>query len=278
MSGCSDSDSAPLSSPDTGLPSGQPPAAQTCVVPNASAGTKADGDEQGARANACFNPELFMANGQLNLEYVQKKGLSRDAEDVSSLGVQTDVRYRNCDAAKTYGQVDTTSLASGETQSASVAFYDVANESNLTVFRLGTQSESAPNGYTLVSETTYEPYLEMRFDLAEGDSFARSYSSKTVATLSGLSDGGGGSNTSSTQSQVQEIVSFMGTESIVLEAGVFDACHFNLETTRTVDDGEPTTHYSSQWFDVGSGVLLKVEDAGQVKELTDGLVNGRSLD
>jgi hypothetical protein len=142
---------------------------------------------------------------------------------------------------------------------------------------LGKTSESNSSGNEVSSRSIYNPYLKMHFDLYEGEYFDRSYLTTTKTTIAGLSDGGDGSKTNTTRTDTVERVTFVGIETVVVPEGVFDACRFELQTSRSVDESAPAKSTSTEWVAVDSGVIVKKIEGELLTELTSGQLNGNAL-
>ncbi len=110
---------------------------------------------------------------------------------------------------------------------------------------------------------TFNAYKLDRWDLEPGESYSHSYNITTETTQNG--------QTFTNTSTHSYTTSYLGVESVTVEAGTFDACK-----TVTANSGGST---ETQWRAVGHGVLLKTVNGneGITQELVSATINGNPL-
>ena len=110
---------------------------------------------------------------------------------------------------------------------------------------------------------TLAPFKLNRWDLAAGQSFQQNYSST-------LQDSRG----SSSSQTVELKTTYLGTETITVPAGTYTACRVLEESVETGGTGVPARSSETQWYALGTGILLRSESEDSYQEFLRGAING----
>lgn len=120
---------------------------------------------------------------------------------------------------------------------------------------------SLANGEESLSVSTFEPYVEGRFDLLAGESYVEEYTLVTRTEANGV--------VNEFETEVSQLITFEGIKTISLPPGTFLACRFRSEPTTTA--GFPGYY----WIGVGNGLVLDQDpEAGEV---VFGSINGADI-
>lgn len=253
----------PTASP-TANPTSGPTASPTAAPSSGPTPTPGSGSGD---ASACYNPELLQQGTQTTLSYKSTDG---DSNEVLTF---TDERMVTGPATFKGQQ---TILTDGTTQSSSsvgsyttqTKTYNTVQSSTKGARTYGLNTTTTVQGFTTTTEAEFSPYSEMRFNLSAGQSFVTEYSLKTTT------DTGGFGNVT-TNTNHKDTITFVGLENVSVPAGTFETCRFDTSSVVTGDSS--STENATNWFDVGSGVLIKNQAGNDKTEFTSGSVNGTAV-
>lgn len=121
------------------------------------------------------------------------------------------------------------------------------------------------------SVTTWDPYIEGRFDLVAGESFAQQFASANRTERNG--------GVEEFEYTAILTTTFDGIEKITVPAGTFNACRFTQETQYLSFSSNIGLQFvdgaSTVWYSVGTGLLLDQEEGAG--ELISGSINGTDI-
>lgn len=273
--------SAPTQAPSaTPAPTAEPtPAPSTAPTASPSVSpTPATGG--GGSASACYNPTLATEGTQITLTYNSTDGGSGgevDFTDERTVGGNTTFDGRT--AQVTTGTTTSTVSGAGAADGTSVTdttTYAQVNASAPSTNAIGVHTESdisaAGASGRVITDSTIRPGRQMRFDLQAGDSYSQTF---TTETTTSTSFGGFPGQETSTSIDSSVVTRYVGRSTISVPAGTFEVCRFEVETT---DSGSGSTaETSTEYFAVGSGVLVMQQSGDTTTQLVGGSINGGAL-
>ncbi len=228
------------------------------VGDNADPTPNGDGDSS---AMACFNAELGSPGTMVSMSYHSE---SPDGEvpfsyDEIIIGGET---YNGMTVNRASTDTVTTGIAASTSHTDR---YFVLGSDPGSVIVYGLTVEVAAQGVMTNQATEFVPFLQESFDLEEGESHTFNWTNENTTIVLGFE--------LTTSQAITRTTTYIGRESVTVPAGTFDTCR--MEETGTLDGvgSEATTN----WWAVGSGVLVKSTSDGTVTELLSGVVNGTAL-
>lgn len=223
-------------------------------------GTTGGGTGVGS-ARDCFNPQQATIGTRINQ-------VIRSTDSASGITLTTTsdtlvnraTSYNGHDAIESVSDVDADASNPLYSSTSTTKSYYAVNAGAFTSQAFGTVTEvHTPISGTL--STTINPPREDRYDLDPGESYTQTYTVSTSGAPVAIPD---------TTSTVKR--TYVGRESVTVPAGTFEACRFEEDVTVG-----STTTTTTMWFDVGSGIELKV-DAGDISETVSASINGSPID
>ncbi len=250
---------APTPAPSASPSPGRSPAPPASPSPSPTSTPGAGG------ASACFNPELLQQGTQSALSYRATDGDSGEVLNFTDERMVTGpTSFNGQQTIRTDGTTDSSSSAGNySTQTETFSSMEAAA---MRFRSYGVNTSTTVSGFTVTTRSTIEPAMLSRYDLAAGQSHSQSYTVTTVTDT-----GGFGSTT--TVVNTDETTTYVGRETVTVPVGSFDTCRFDSSYSRTVD-GSTATETASNWFEVGSGVLIRNMAEGDRTEFTGGTLNG----
>ena len=121
-----------------------------------------------------------------------------------------------------------------------------------------------------VTTIVNDPYALERFDLSAGQSYSHSYTSTVTYT-----DTASMTELMMIKSEIQTETTYVGRETITVEAGTFDTCRFDeTMTIQVVGFPVPNTVNGTTWIGVGNGLQIMSMDDEEDIELLSASING----
>ncbi|MEQ9462095.1 MAG: hypothetical protein RJQ10_00415 [Haliea sp.] len=216
------------------------------------------GTENGS---VCFNPDIVQQEARLIARYRASVGGSMQTSVFDQRVQGTGSVNGNSGLRLVIEQ----ELKGPQPSRAVVESIVAVNLANSQLRRFGQSAEGLPP-QTFVQTVTYTPHLLTRWNLAAGQSYTQTFSS-LVEDNQGFMD----------QSSTELRTTYLGTESIKIAAGTFQACRVLEEATVTHSTGGTSNYTQTLWYGVGNGVLLRTLAATSDTELTAGNINGVDL-
>lgn len=214
-------------------------------------------------AKECLNPEFNQDGTHILTEYNTTDGQSGEVLHwTSDATINTGKSFNGFDATEQVADVVQTSPTIGTATSQTKSYYSF--ESDQSVVSSYGAIVQLNDPFPLTTTLIYDPEIKDSFALKAGESLQQTYTVTTQTSFGNF------------ESVVDDTRSYFGREQVVVPAGTFESCKFEQKTITTTD-GTTTTSISLNWFDVGSGVLLRAEAEGDVTELLSGSVNGAQI-
>lgn len=143
--------------------------------------------------------------------------------------------------------------------------YFVLGDDPGSIINYGLTVEVTAMGLVTNVQTTFVPFFGKSFDLEDGDSHTFNWTNETITFVQGF-------EIPSTQA-ISRTTTYIGREQVTVPAGTYDTCR--MEETGTLDGmGDAAT---TNWWGVGSGVLIKSTSDGTTTELISATVNGTGI-
>lgn len=219
-----------------------------------------------ATAAACFNPRLVEQGVVLEQRYRSIEKLT--GEKIITDSTQTVVgreEFNGKNALLT--TTETTATALGVTTVAQTDTYILVQKAKTRVRSLGGKGTVFVDGVDEgTAELVFDPPLLFRYDLNPGQRHTQRVTVETTA------EGPEGSMTNSHRERVTRI--YRGRQTIKVPVGRRQTCKFRVVTTVTGLFGGDTKYVSTEWYDVKSGLLLRVVDEASKTVLVKGSIDG----
>ncbi|WP_290737993.1 hypothetical protein [Haliea sp.] len=218
----------------------------------------ASGNDYGTQPlSACFSPDLFRQGTRFVSEYRRPgPGGGYFVAEFDQVIDGTGLFQGNPAIRMRLEQ-----RSEGELLATNLTWFSI----NLGAQRLqyyGSEVETAQPPLTSAT-LTLAPFKLNRWDLAAGQSFQQNYSST-------LQDSRG----SSSSQTVELKTTYLGTETITVPAGTYTACRVLEESVETGGTGVPARSSETQWYALGTGILLRSESEDSYQEFLRGAING----
>lgn len=211
--------------------------------------------------SVCFNPDIVQQGARLIARYravvggsIQTSIFDQRVQGTGSFNGNSGLRL-----------VIDQELKGPQPSRAVVESIVAVNLGNSQLRRFGQSAEGLPP-QSFVQTVTYTPHLLTRWNLAAGQSYTQTFSS-LVEDNQGFMD----------ESSTELRTTYLGTESIKIAAGTFQACRVLEEGTVTHSSGGTSSYTQTLWYGVGNGVLLRTLAATSDTELIAGNINGVDL-
>lgn len=262
-------------------PTAPPTAAPTSGPTQPPAATPTPPPAAGLSARDCFNPAVLQQGTRYELTYSGDNQNGQGQVDFTQdCTVNGTVTFRGQSTIETECMVTSTvsgaGPGSGSSQSESRGYSQglAGGFGSQTVGGIVESQSSTQFGtVTTRSEFVYEPPLLSRYDLEVG----QSYSNDTTQTTETTVNFAGTSETNTSTQSFQSTTTYIGRALISVPAGSFDTCRMDTESSSTDANGQSTTGSSTNYFAVGTGVLVRNESGDSVTELQGGSINGQAL-
>jgi hypothetical protein len=236
-------------------------------------------------AGVCFNPELYVAGNSFQTSFLATYPGLGTAQFRNSTTIDGPSLFNGNVVMKT-SEVETltpdsTLIAIGQPASASpMSRYFLSNDSIPGLKLYGEESTVATlmdSNIQYTSITMNNPYIETRFNLIPGQSFAQIYEQNTVTKQPN------GTSLTTKNTYTKNIL-FSGFEAVTVPAGTFQACKF-FETgtvTPSATSISIPTDTLIKWVGVGNGLPIKsltvsVSVSTVTVELTSAVINGAAV-
>ena len=226
-----------------------------------SGGASGEGSGSG-NASSCWNPDLVAPGTTIVASYSSTDGQGGNLDFSYDQFIEDGATFNGQSARR--GTSNVTSTGDEPSTSVTRTFFQIPVDQQIR--NLGAETEVlSPASATITLTTT--PFDLQRFDLSAGQSFSQSFDAEVTTSA-------GGQSVTITTS-FDETITFDGIESVTVPAGTFDACRFTSAVTAVTNiPGGNSTSTSREWFQVGTGMLLKSEDEESSAELESASING----
>lgn len=163
----------------------------------------------------------------------------------------------------------TTTQQGSTTTTSQTSTYTQSDAQVPQVTSLGAETSTSTQAGSTQSTIRIDPGRVARYDLEAGQSFQQSYTTTVENNVPGF-------GTVTTTTETDETSTYVGRETVTVRAGTFETCRFDDTVTQTTQ-GQSSTSQSSNWFDTGSGLLVRQVSGDTTSELVEGTINGTPI-
>lgn len=215
----------------------------------------------------CFNPDIVQQGARLTARYRAPVGGSMLVSTFDQR-VQGTGSFNGNNGVRLV--IDQAVLGPQGSQARVESIVGV-NIANSQLRRFGIEAEilqpqPTQNPAPITQTVTYTPHLMTRWNLAAGQSYTQTFATR-VEDSQGFVD----------ESSTELKTTYLGTESIKVAAGTYQACRVLEEGTVTHGSGGTSSYTQTLWYGVGNGVLLRTLAQTSDTELVSGGINGVNL-